>query len=208
MNNAESRQNPQFVNACISHFTQGEPYMDPAYAYNTVQQYLAMITPDMVNMAVKQIYGDNNLVIFYTAPEREGLAVPTEAELTAVLAAVKTAEIEAPKATVTNEPLMDTAALAGSKVKKEEAGEFGTTVWTLANGMQVIVKPTEYRKDEVMFKTVAKGGRSILADELMPSFESNIFATYLNGAGVSKFPKSQLNKMLTGKVVRVSPYIG
>ncbi len=208
MNNAESRQNPQLVNNLISHFTQGEPYMDPAYAYNTVQQYLAMLSPEMVNMAAKQLYGDNNIVLFYTAPEREGLAVPTEADLTAVLAAVKAAEIEAPKATVTNEPLMDAAALAGSKVKKEEAGEFGTTVWTLENGMQVVVKPTEYKKDEVMFKTVANGGRSILADELMPSFESNIFATYLNGSGVSKFPKSQLNKMLTGKVARVSPYIG
>jgi zinc protease len=147
-------------------------------------------------------------VIFYSAPEREGLAVPTEADLTAVLAAVKTAEIEAPKATVSNEPLMDAAALAGSKVKKEEAGEFGTTVWTLENGMQIIVKPTEYKKDEIMMKTVANGGRSILADELMPSFESNIFATYLNSSGVSKFPESQLTKMLTGKVVGVSPYIG
>jgi zinc protease len=42
----------------------------------------------------------------------------------------------------------------------------------------------------------------------MPSFESNIFATYLNSSGVSKFPESQLTKMLTGKVVGVSPYIG
>ena len=208
MNNAESRQNPQFVNAFISHFTQGKPFMDPAYAYNTVQQYLAMLSPEMLNMAAKQLYGDNNIVLFYTAPEKEGLAVPTEAELKAVLAAVKTAEIEAPKAEVSNEPLMDPSTLKGSKVKKEEAGEFGTTVWTLANGMQVIVKPTEYKKDEVMIKTVANGGRSILADELMPSFESNVFATYLNGSGVSKFPKSQLNKMLTGKVVAVSPYIG
>ena len=206
--NADSRQNPQFVNQYISHFTQGEPYMDPEYAYNTVQQYLAMLSPDMLNMVAKQLYGDNNLVLFYTAPEKEGLAVPTEADLTAVLAAVKTAEIEAPKATVSNEPLMDAAALAGSKVKKEEAGEFGTTVWTLENGMQIIVKPTEYKKDEVMMKTVANGGRSILADELMPSFESNIFATYLNSSGVSKFPESQLTKMLTGKVVGVSPYIG
>ena len=207
-NNADSRQNPQFVNAFISHFTQGEPYMDPEYAYNTVQQYLAMLSVDMVNMAAKQLYGDENLVIFYTAPQKEGLAVPTEADLTAVLSAVKTAEIEAPKATVTNEPLMDASALSGSKVKKEEAGEFGTTVWTLENGMQIIVKPTEYKKDEVMIKAVANGGRSILADELIPSFESNIFATYLNGSGVSKFPKSQLIKMLTGKVVAVSPYIG
>lgn len=208
MNNADSRQNPQLVQGLMNHFLTGDAYMDPAYEYNTVQQYLAILSPEMLNMAAKQLYGDNNMVLFYTAPEKEGLAVPTEAELKAVLAAVKTAEIEAPKVESSNEPLMDPTALAGSPVMKEEEGLYGTTVWTLKNGMQIIVKPTDYKKDEVMIKSVANGGRSILADELMPSFESNIFATYLNGSGVGKFPKSQLVKMLTGKVVNVSPYVG
>lgn len=207
MNNAQSRQNPQLVQEIMNHFLVGEPYMDPAYAYNTVQQYMAMIPLEMLNMASKQLYGDSNIVLFYTAPQRDGLAVPTEAELVAVLESVKGAEIEAPKVEVSNEPLMDPSLLAGSPVMREEEGKFGTTVWTLGNGMQVIVKPTEYKKDEVMLRTVAEGGRSILADELIPSFEANIFATYISNSGVGKFPKSQLTKMLAGKVVNVSPYI-
>ncbi len=208
MNNAASRQNPQLVQGVIQHFLTGVPYLDPAYAYNTVQQYLAMLSVDMLNMSVKQLYGDDNIVLFYTAPQREGLAVPTEAELAAVLQDVKSAQIEAPKIEASNEPLMDVAALEGSAVVKEEQGKFGTTIWTLANGMQVIVKPTDYKKDEVMMKTVAKGGRSLLADELIPSFEMNVFSTWLGNSGVSKFPKSKLTKMLAGKVVNVSPYVG
>lgn len=207
MNNAASRQNPQLVQEVMNHFLTGAPYMDPAYAYNTVQQYLAMIPLEMLNMASKQLYGDGNIVLFYTSPQREGLAVPTEADLVAVLESVKGAEIEAPKVETSNEPLMDPSTLAGSPVMREEEGKFGTTVWTLKNGIQVIVKPTDYKKDEVMVKTVANGGRSILADELIPSFEMNIFMTWMGNSGVGKFPKSQLNKMLTGKVVNVSPYL-
>ena len=42
----------------------------------------------------------------------------------------------------------------------------------------------------------------------MPSFESNIWGVYLQNAGVSKFPKTTLSKMLAGKMVSVSPSIG
>lgn len=206
-NNADSRQNPQLVDAIMPHFLYGEPYMDPEYAYNTVQQYLTMISLEMLNMAVKQLYGSNNIVIFYSAPQRDGLTVPTEAQLVDVLAQVKEAEIEAPKIDVSNEPLMDPSLLAGSPVMREENGKFGTTVWTLENGMQVIVKPTDYKKDEIMIKTVAQGGRSLLADELIPSFEMNVFSTYLSNTGLGKFSKSQLTKMLAGKNVSVNPYV-
>ena len=204
-NNAASRQNPQLVQNLMGHFLAGDPYLDPEYEYNTVQQFLAMVPLEMLNMAAKQLYGDNNQVIFYAAPQKDGLAVPSEAELVDVLAQVKSAEIEAPKMEVSNEPLLDVAALAGSSVVKEETGMYGTTIWTLANGMQIIVKPTDYKKDEIMIKTVAQGGQSILADELIPSFEMNIFNTYLSTTGLGKFTKSQLTKMLAGKNVSVSP---
>ena len=206
-NNAASRQNPQLVQNLMGHFLTGTPYLDPEYEYNTVQQFLAMIPMEMLNMAAKQFYGDNNIVIFYSAPEKEGLAVPTEAELVEVLAQTKAAQIEAPKVEASNEPLMDPATIACSPVMREEEGKFGTTVWTLQNGMQIYVKPTDYKKDEIIITTVANGGRSILADELIPSFEGNVFNTYLSTTGLGKFTKSQLTKMLAGKVVSVSPYL-
>ena len=207
MNNAASRQNAQLVQNLLGHFLAGDPYLDPEYEYNTAKQFMDMIPLEMLNMAAKQLYGDNNQVIFYAAPVKEGLAVPTEAELVNVIAEVKGAEIEAPKMEVSNEPLLDAAALAGSAVVKEENGMFGTTVWTLQNGMQIYVKPTDFKKDEIIIQTVAKGGKSLLADELIPSFEANIFNTYLSTTGLGKFTKSQLTKMLAGKNVSVSPYL-
>ena len=206
-NNVASRENPELVEGLMDHFLTGDPYLDPEYEYNTAKQFLAMIPLEMLNMAAKQLYGENNVVIFYAAPEKEGLSVPTEAELLNVIAEVKGAKIEAPKMEVLNEPLLDAAALAGSAVVKEEKGMFGTTVWTLQNGMQIYVKPTDYKQDEIIIKTVAKGGKSLLADEIIPSFEGNIFNTYISTTGLGKFTKSQLTKMLAGKVVSVSPYL-
>ena len=205
-NNAASRENPDLVEVLMSHFLTGDPYLDPEYEYKTAKQFVDMVPLEMLNMAAKQLYGENNVVIFYAAPEKKGLAVPAETDLTDVLAQVKVAEIEAPKVEVSNEPLLDAAALTGSAVVKEEDGMFGTTVWTLQNGMQIYVKPTDYKQDEIIIKTVAMGGKSLLADEIIPSFEGNIFNTYLSTTGLGKFTKSQLTKMLAGKVVSVSPY--
>jgi Predicted Zn-dependent peptidases len=206
-NNAASRQNSQLVYPLISHFTENEPYMTPEYRYETIKAYAEQIPLALINQAVKELFKEENIVVLYSAPEKEGLVNPTEADLLSTIGKAKTAEIEAPKQTTSNEPLLDASALKGSKVKKESKGEFGTTIWKLKNGIEVIIKPTEYKKDEVLVKSTSKGGSSLFPEELLPSFESTIFNTYLSNAGISKFPKTQLDKMLTGKVASFSPYI-
>ena len=47
---------------------------------------------------------------------------------------VKASEIQANAAEEAAEPLLDPAALKGSKVKKETEGIYGSTEWTLKNG--------------------------------------------------------------------------
>ena len=42
----------------------------------------------------------------------------------------------------------------------------------------------------------------------MPSFEDNIWALFLNNSGISKFSGTQVPKMLAGKNLSVTPYIG
>lgn len=207
--NASGRMNAQWVNDCIKHFTDNQPYLDPSYLNEQVKSCLGMFNVDVINKVFPQIITDNNIVILYNSPAREGLAVPTEKDFTDVLAAVKEAKIEAPKNEAVNEPLMDASALKGSKVKKEAKGEFGSTVLTLANGIQIYIKPTDFKKDEVMMKISAKGGSSILPDEDMMSVSRSVFnQIYLSNAGVSKFPKAKLDKILTGKSLNVTPNIG
>ena len=64
---------------------------------------------------------------------------------------VAAAEIEAYEDNTVKEPLIpEGTTLEGSPVKKTaQNAEYGTTEWTLANGVKVIVKPTAYKADEV-----------------------------------------------------------
>lgn len=205
--NAVSRQNGQLVNDFVNHFTEGWAYTTPEYDYESAKAYLQMFPLAAINQTLGQLFTDENIVITLSAPEKEGLVKPSEKDFVDALAAAKKAEIKAPEATVANEPLLDATTLKGSAVKKTAQGEFGTTIWTLGNGIEVIVKPTDYKKDEVMIKTVALGGRSLLPVELLPSLDKNIFMTYLQNAGISKFPQTQLSKMLAGKAASVTPYL-
>ena len=65
-----------------------------------------MITAPMLSQVASQIIPEENLIILYTGPEKEGLVNPTEAELIGVLKAVAEADIQANVEEVTNEPLI------------------------------------------------------------------------------------------------------
>lgn len=207
-NNAESRQNEQFCRIYMNNFLDNTPYMTPEYEYNITKQYLDLMSLAMINQTFPQIITEANNVISYSAPAKEGVAVPTEEELVGALETAKAADIKPLESAVSNEPLMDASKLKGSKIKREEKGEFGSTVFTLANGIKVVVKPTDFKKNEIRVKTVAKGGSSLLAEDLLPSVERNIFSSYQSNAGISKFPQTQLAKMLTGKIASAEYYIG
>ena len=206
--NASTRKNAELVNPLMINFLMGYPYMDPAYEYEVAQGYLSILPLAQVNAMMPQLLNfSKNAIIIYKAPEKEGLVHPTDAQLAEVISAVAAAEIEAPAQEEVMEPLVDAASLTGSPVKKEYAGQFGSTVWELKNGIKVVVKPTDFNKEEVLFNISNFGGRSLIATEDLPSFENNVFMLYNASAGISKFPQTTLQKMLTGKVVSVSPFI-
>ena len=123
-----------------------------------------------------------------------------------MLKTVSDADIQANVEEVLNEPLVSED-LQGCPVKKTNEGIHGSTVWTLKNGLKVIVLPTEYKKDQVIFTLEKDGGRNNIPVEDLTSFEDNIWKLYLSNTGVSKFSGTALPKMLAGKRVTASPYI-
>lgn len=206
--NASTRQNAELVNPLMINFLFGYPYMDPAYEYEVAQGYLSLLPLAQINAMMPQLFNfSKNAVVIYKSVEKEGLVHPTEAELAGVISAAAAAEIEAPAEDAVMEPLVDANALPGSRVKKEYAGQYGSIVWELKNGIKVIVKPTDFNKEEVLFNIYNDGGKSLIAVEDLPSFESNVFMMFSSTAGISKFPQTTLLKMLTGKMVSAGPFI-
>lgn len=205
---AEGRTNDELVQPLINHFLQNSPYMTPEYEYEVASGYAQMLNAMTLNKITAQLNLQDNAVIIYNAPEREGLTHPTEADFVAVMEKVRNAEIAANAEENIPTEFMNADALKGSKVKKTQEGVFGTTVWTLKNGIKVYLKHTDFNKQQVLFNLSAPGGRSLIETEDLANFESNIYSTIMSSAGVSDFSVNVLGKMLAGKSVNVHASIG
>ena len=207
MKQAETRKNAQFVNPLIYNFFDNEPFMDPATEYEYADAILQQLSAPLINQGVAELIGPENMVVLYTAPEREGMVHPTADEIKAVITGVENAEIERPAGEDVPEAFLDAATLAGSKVVSRSEGLYGSTVAELANGVKVVMLPTDYEQDRISFNIYKKGGQSLISDEDMYSFESNIWALYQQNTGVSDFSSTTVMKMLSGKQLSVNPYI-
>ena len=183
----------------IRHYLDGAPIPGIKWEYEMIQQILPALPLDMLNQIAGQLVTDQNLIISFQAPEDENVVLPTEAEAVEMLAAVKNEEIEAPVEEAIRENLVETAPKAG-KIKKTTYNEtLGVTEWTLSNGVRVIVKPTTFKQDEILFQGVSKGGASLVATEDLPS--SMLASTIVDFSGLADMSLTDLQKALTGKNV-------
>ena len=182
---------------CIRHYLDGAPMPGEEWEYQVVQQLLPMISVDMLNQMAQQLITDENLVICFQAPQDKKVVLPTEEEAVALLASVKDEEIEAPVEEAIRENLVETAPKAG-KIKKITTNALhGTTEWLLSNGVRVIIKPTEFKQDEILFQGFSKGGASLVATEDLPS--SMLASTIVDFCGLADMSMTDLQKALTGK---------
>ncbi len=201
---ASSRNNSEFVWPMLMHFYKNEYLLEPQMDLQLTQAVCAQLPAAVFQQILSQAITEENFVMLYKAPQREGVAHPTEADLLAVINEVKNSEIEAPVEESINEPLLDASAIKAGKVKKESTGAYNSTVWTLSNGVKVVYLPTTHKNDEVCITLDMKGGRSLIETAELPSFEDNVWTLYNSNRGLSKFSGVQLKKMLAGKMVSCS----
>ncbi len=204
---APTRRNAEFVRPLISHFFDNDSFMEPETELQVANQILAQVNAQVLSMVAGQLLTDNNLIVLYSGPEKEGIATPTEEQLLAAVAEVKASDIQPMEGEEIASDFLDPSLLKGSKSKKAKKTIFDATEWTLKNGVKVIVLPTDYTKDQILFDLYKDGGRSLIPTEDIASFDENIFGLYLNNTGVSGFSGTQVSKMLTGKTLSVTPYI-
>ena len=204
---APTRKNAEFVNPLLYNFYNNEPYMEPETELQLAQMICSQINAAVLSQVAAQLLTDENMVILYNGPEKAGLTNPTEQQITEVLAAVKNAEIKANAEENLNEPFIS-GNLKGSKVKAEKKTIYDATEWTLKNGVKVVVLPTQFKQDQVLFNITMDGGMSLVSDEDKVSFEDNIWTLFQSNSGISKFSGTQIPKMLAGKNLSVTPYIG
>jgi len=179
------------------------PGMENEYAY--YKEFVPGITVEEVNELAKDWVTDNNRVVIITAPENEKTLVPTKDEVLALLDEVEQTEVEPYVDAVANVPLISDEPY-GSKVIDENTIEKVDAIeWKLENGATVVVKTTDFKDDEILFTAWSPGGSSLYPLEDVVSVD--LTTDVMNESGIADFDEITLNKMLSDKVFRLSPFI-
>ena len=207
---AATRKNAEFVYPILGYFFDKKPYMDPEEAYKEVEQLLQNFNAQILSMMLQQIpmVETNNFTILYTGPEKAGIATPTEAELLSAYREVKASDIQAGEQNAVAESFLDPETLAGTQVEESRQVLYGTTEWTLANGIKVYVKPTKFTENQILLDIFENGGLSLIPEGDMASFNNAIVSVFNNNSGVGPFSGTEVSKMLAGKTLSVTPYFG
>ena len=198
--NRNDVKNAEYAQRCLDHYAEGTPMMDAETEWQLDQALINSLTVDQVNQAYSQMVRPNeNLVILVRSPKKEGVVVPTEEQINAIIAEVSAAEIEPYQDNTVIEPLIDPSiALKGSKAKVTDVNEsLDYTEWTLKNGIKVVVRPSTLKADEVFVTATSKGGLSMLTDE--EYYQGAFLGMVMGQSGISKFSATELAKQLSGK---------
>ncbi|MGI8548376.1 MAG: M16 family metallopeptidase, partial [Gemmatimonadaceae bacterium] len=204
---AESEKTPSAVWASnlVEAAADSTPVMTPAAELALVQRMLPTITTDEVNRAATDRLAPIGRVFVASAPDKAGVPVPTVAELKSAAVAGTNAQIVAYVDSVGSASLVPVVPAGGKVVATRTLPTIGVTEWTLSNGVRVLVKPTDFRADQVIMSAYQPGGLSLAPDA---QFRAVSVASLVPSAtGVGTFTPATLAKTLAGKAVGVFPTV-
>ena len=206
MTERESQESRSLADEYVRNFTTQEPIPGIVYEYALHHRFLPEITLTEINGLAKDWMPDRNRVVVVSAPQKPGIAVPDEAKLAAVITTAANATLTAYVDTVDTRPLLDPLPAPGKIVSRTTKEQFGITEWTLSNGVRVVLKPTTFKQDEILFRAVSPGGTSLASDQDYIAAETA--DTVISQSGLGQFPRTSLEKLLAGKTAFVAPEFG
>jgi len=199
-------QSSRLADEYIRNFLLDEPIPGIEYEYALTKRYLPTIKLKEVNALAGKWVGNRSRVVLYEAPDKPDTQIPTAAHLLSLFDSISDYEVLAYIDRVSEKPLIENLPQPGRIVAEREIAAIGVTELTLSNGMRVICKPTDFKNDEVVMSAFSPGGHSLVNDS---DYIAAVTATPLIGeSGLGELGIVELQKKLSGKVVRVRPAIG
>jgi len=201
----DKSESGSFAQEYLSLFLEGEPSPGIAYEYRLMQQLLPGISTAEVNAIAKTLLDDDGRVMLAVGPQKDGLRVETEGELTAALRAGEAATVTAWTDASSGRELMPTKPTAGGIATRRELTDVGVTVVRFANGVEAWLKPTTFKNDQIVFSMTSQGGASLARQEDFE--EASLASAYARQSGLGDLRAVDLQKLLAGKIANATAFI-
>lgn len=194
----DKTQSAALVQELINNYLEAEPIPGIEYEYRIVQQLVPTISLGDVNKLASKWISDSNRVILAESPIKEGVKIPTRSDLLAVFDRAAKTTVVAYTENVSTEALIAQPPVPGTIVGSRMIPTVDVTEWKLSNGARVLIKPTDFKADEVLLSSYSWGGTSLAPDA---DYMSAALASQIVGlSGIGNFNRIDLQKKLSGKV--------
>jgi zinc protease len=188
-----------FAGRYVGHFLYGGALLSTSAEYGLNRALLPGVRVAAVDSVARTALGPTNRAVLVVAPDTT--RVPTEAQLAAVTDSVSHTAVAAYADTTSSAPLLERKPAPGRIVSTRTVPEIGVTEWTLSNGVRVVMKPTDFKRDEIMLAGRAPGGTSLFPVSELRDAQAASAAGSVGGVG--RLSVIDLQRRLAGKAASV-----
>ncbi len=204
-NERDKQKNNNYAEEYVEHFVRGGAIPGIENEYQWINQMAPNIPLEAINNEVKQLIGDENIVISLVGPEKEGISYPSNEELLAWFKEAQNIPVEPYKEDAIDKPLIEKMPKAGKVAATTKDAVFGTTNYQLSNGVKVVIKTTNFKDDDIQMEATSPGGSSHFPESEAANIK--VYSSVVDLGGLSGFNTIDLRKVLAGKKVGVDPTI-
>lgn len=202
----DKTESSRLVWAFVWHFLAGESAPGPVFDFEFATKSLPGITLDEVNALLETWMQTENRYVVITGPEKDGLVYPSAEEIHQVLVSADNVDVTAYQDTLTATQLMEKPPQKVAIKSRQDRPTIGVTELSLANGMRIVLKPTDFKDNEVILMATSQGGMSLYSDE--DYLETRMLSWVMGASGLADFSQTDLEKLLAGKTVYLRPFVG
>ena len=203
-NERDKVHNDYYTQKCYRHYLDNEPLMSIEENYELMKMIVPNIPVEAINQLLPQLIRTDgkNLVVLNFNQEKEGAVYPTKDGLMAAITAAERTEITPYVDNVKQEPLIANLPKKGKIVKESYNETLGYKDLELSNGVHVLLKPTDFKQDEIFMMAQQRGGSSLYGEKDWANCQ--LFEGVIEYSGLGGFNNMELKKALAGKRVNIS----
>ena len=202
---ADKTQTNSLADEYTNHYLDNEPCPGIRQEWRYAKEFIPEITLAECNEMVKGWITDENLIFYLTAPEKDGVKVPTEKDAVDLINNSKKVATEPWVDNFKDDPLFSEKLEEVTPFQTASNSTLGYTEYTCPNGIRFVVKKTELKADEIQISSFSLGGTSLYSDE--DSYQAENADSFIDEGGIADFSSTQLSKKLKGMSLSISPYI-
>ncbi len=206
-NERDKSESTSFVSEYTRNFLNGESIPGIATEYEYVQALLPGISLEEINRYARSNIPDGTAkLVVYMGSDKAGEVIPEGAQLLTWINAAEKNTVIANGDKALPASLMEQPPKAGSIVSQTQNKQLGLTELVLSNGVKVILKPTDFKSDQVLLTATRFGGQSLYDEADM--FNARYAASVEYTMGMASYTPTDLQKILSGKSASFTAALG